>query len=152
METERLPSFALESSDGGAIRSTDLLGTPYVLYFYPKDLTQGCTIEAQEFRDLMPDFQKLGVRVFGVSPDPIKAHCKFVKKESLNFPLLTDVEHKLAEQCELWVEKILYGRKYWGVQRATFLINGEGKIVKAWPKVTPKGHAAEVLEAARGLR
>lgn len=150
-EGQKAPAFSLPSHEGGKVSSAGLKGNPYVIYFYPKDMTPGCTTEAKEFRDAMPEFDKLGVNVFGVSPDDVESHCKFVDKQSLNFALLADADHKIAEKYGLWVEKNMYGKKYWGVQRATFLVGPDGKIVKAWPKVSPKGHAAEVLEAAKSL-
>lgn len=151
-EGQTAPAFTLSSSEGNKIRSADLIGEPYVLYFYPKDLTPGCTTEAQEFRDSIPAFKTAGVKVFGVSPDGVESHCKFIDKHQLNFPLLVDTDHKVADKYGLWVEKNMYGRKYWGVQRATFLIGADGKVAKAWPKVSPKGHAAEVLATAKALQ
>ena len=108
-------------------------------------------MEAQEFRDQMRHFKRLGVIVLGISPDTIESHCKFVDKQKLNFTLLADTEHKVAEKYGVWVEKNMYGRKYWGVQRSTFLIDAAGKLAKVWPKVKPKGHAHEVLDAAKAL-
>lgn len=150
-EGQKAPAFAMASSEGGTVKSSSLKGTPYVLYFYPKDQTTGCTTEAQGFRDVMPKFDALGVKVFGVSPDDVPSHCKFVEKQRLNFALLEDKDHAVAEKYGLWVEKNMYGRKYWGVQRATFLIGADGKVLKTWPKVSPKGHAAEVLKTAQEL-
>lgn len=150
-EGQRAPAFTLPNESGEKVRLSALKGAPVVVYFYPKDSTPGCTIEAQEFRDRLPKFSKLGVPVFGLSPDSAAAHCKFIEKQKLNFSLLVDDGHAVAEKYGVWVEKNMYGRKYWGVQRATFLIDASGKIAKVWPKVKPKGHAAEVLEAARGL-
>ena len=147
----RAPVFALESNEGTKVKSAELKGNAYVVYFYPKDMTPGCTTEAQEFRDLMGHFEKLGIAVFGVSPDGVESHCKFIEKQQLNFALLVDADHALAEKYGLWVEKSMYGRKYWGVQRATFLVDSDGKIAQVWPKVKPKGHAAEVLTAAKAL-
>ncbi len=122
-----------------------------MVYFYPKDSTSGCTVEAKEFCDHMSKSEKLGVRVFGISPDSAAPHCKFIEKQSLNISLPIVVGHAVAGKFGVWVEKNMYGRKYWGVQRATFLVDGAGKTAKVWPKVKPKGHAAEVLEAAKGL-
>lgn len=148
---EKAPAFTLPSDTDEKIRLSSLVGNPVVLFFYPKDNTPGCTTEAQEFRDLSPAFAKLGVRVFGISPDSTASHRKFVEKQSLNFPLLSDTEHKTIEKYGLRVEKRLYGRAYWGVQRATLLLDSIGKVAAVWPKVKPKGHAAEVLEAAKAL-
>jgi len=148
---KKAPAFSLPSHTGGTVKLSALAGKPVVLYFYPKDMTSGCTVEAQEFRDHAAKFKKAGVEVFGVSPDSVKTHCKFVDKEKLNFALLADEDHKVAEKYGVWVEKSMYGRKYMGILRATFLIDAKGKIAKVWPKVTPKGHAAEVLAAAKEL-
>lgn len=148
---KKAPAFQLPASGGGEISLASLKGKPVVLYFYPKDDTPGCTLEANEFRDVMPQFEQLGVTVLGVSPDSVRKHCKFIEKFNLNFQLLADEDHAVCEKYGLWVEKSMYGKKYMGVQRATFLINGDGKIVMAWPKVKPEGHAAEVLAAAQAL-
>jgi peroxiredoxin Q/BCP len=150
-EGKRAPAFTLANESGDKVRLSALKGAPVVVYFYPKDSTSGCTVEAQEFRDLMAKFSKAGVQVFGVSPDSAAMHCKFIEKQSLNFSLLVDEGHTICEKYGLWVEKSMYGRKYWGVQRATFLIDAKGKVAKVWPKVKPKGHAAEVLEAVKAL-
>ncbi len=147
----KAPAFSLPSHTGETVKLSDLAGTPVVLYFYPKDSTSGCTVEAQEFRDSAAKFKKAGAVVFGVSPDSIKSHCNFADKQRLNFGLLADVDHAVAEKYGVWVQKSMYGRKYMGIQRATFLIDAKGKIAKVWPKVTPKGHATEVLEAVTEL-
>ncbi|MFP6583282.1 MAG: thioredoxin-dependent thiol peroxidase [Candidatus Hydrogenedentota bacterium] len=144
-------AFNLETDQGTKLRLSSLLGSPVVLYFYPKDNTPGCTTEAQEFRDAHKKFAKLGVRVLGLSPDSATTHEKFVAKQKLNFTLISDPDHKMIEKYGLWVEKKLYGRVYWGVQRATLLIDAKGKVARVWEKVKPKGHAAEVLDAARDL-
>ena len=148
---KRAPAFTLLSSQGDKVTLSKLRGSPVVLYFYPKDNTPGCTVEAQEFRVKMKEFNKLGVRLFGISPDGVSTHCKFIDKQKLNFPLLADNKHIAAEKYGVWVEKSMYGRKFWGIQRATFLIDGSGKITQVWPKVIPKGHATEVLAAAKEL-
>ena len=145
------PAFTLPSDADENVRLSGLAGNPVVIFFYPKDNTPGCTTEAQEFRDLSPAFEKLGVHVFGISPDTVASHCKFLDKQSLNFPLLSDPDHKVIEKYGLWVKKKLYGRVYWGVQRATLLLDSKGNVAAAWPKVKPKGHASEVLEAAKAL-
>ena len=145
----KAPTFTLASSKGGEINLADLRGKPVVLYFYPKDNTSGCTLEAQQFRDRLADFEALGVTVLGVSPDSVESHCRFAEKQGLNFHLLADPDHSVAEQYGVWVEKSMYGKKHWGIQRATFLIDGEGVIDTVWPKVKPDGHAQDVLDAAR---
>jgi peroxiredoxin Q/BCP len=116
-----------------------------VVYFYPKDDTSGCTAEACEFRDAMPDIS--GARVVGVSPDNVKSHRKFVDKYNLNFTLLADVDHTLAEACGVWVEKSMYGNKYMGVDRTTYIVDEDGVVRHVWRKVKPLGHAAEVQAA-----
>lgn len=147
----KAPAFALKSTTGRTVRLADFKGRPVVVYFYPKDDTPGCTVEAREFQRHLDAFRKLGVEVIGISPDNRESHCKFAEKLALAFPLLSDEEHRVAEKYGLWVEKTMYGRKYWGVQRATFLIGADGRIVKAWPKVKPEGHAKEVLAAVISL-
>ncbi|MEM9701890.1 MAG: thioredoxin-dependent thiol peroxidase [Planctomycetota bacterium] len=124
---------------------------PVVLYFYPKDATPGCTTEACDFRDRDEAISKAGVTVLGVSPDPPKSHEKFIEKQSLPFQLLSDEDHSLCQAYGVWVEKSMYGKKYMGVQRATFLIAQGGKVAEAWPKVKVKGHADAVLEAIAAL-
>lgn len=149
-EGDRFPDFELADQDGKVVSSASLRGQRVVLYFYPKDDTSGCTAEACEFRDTMPKFKGLNgqdVRILGVSPDSSKSHRKFIDKYGLNFTLLADLDHKLAEACGLWVEKTLYGRKYMGVERTTYLLDSEGKIEKIWNKVKPQGHAEEVRAA-----
>lgn len=141
-----IPEFALASTEGGEVSSKSLRGKRYVLYFYPKDDTPGCTVEACNFRDNFPGFSDIGAPVYGVSPDDINAHEKFIAKHALNFPLLADPDRKLIEAVGVWVEKSMYGRKYMGVQRSTFVVGPDGRIEKVWPKVTPEGHAQEVLE------
>lgn len=148
---KRAPAFTLPSSDGDSVRLSSLKGNSVVLYFYPKDNTPGCTVEAKEFRDLARDFEKHHTTILGISPDSVESHCKFIDKFDLNFRLLADGKHQIAEKYGVFVEKNLYGRKYWGVQRATFLIDADGKIAKVWPKVKPKGHAEEVLDAVKAL-
>jgi len=143
---DAIPEFALASTEGGEVSSTSLRGKRYVLYFYPKDDTPGCTVEACNFRDLLPRFGDIGAPVYGVSPDDITAHQKFIAKHALNFPLLADPERRLIEAVGAWVEKSMYGKKYMGVQRSTFVVGPDGRIEKVWPKVTPDGHAQEVLE------
>ena len=148
---KKAPAFNLESNTGEKVSLAGLKGQKVVLYFYPKDDTPGCTVEAQEFRSILDQFKAAGATVLGVSPDDVKSHCKFIKKFDLNFDLLADTEHAVCEKFGVWVEKSMYGKKYMGAQRATFLIDGDGKIAKVWPKVKPEGHAAEVLEAVKAL-
>lgn len=139
------PDFELEDQSGKVVRLSDLKGSKAVIYFYPKDDTPGCTTEACEFRDRAAKL--MGAQVYGVSPDPAKKHKKFAEKFGLGFPLLADPERKLIEACGLWVEKTLYGRKYMGVERTTFLLDEQGVVARVWRKVKPEGHAEEVLGA-----
>ena len=148
-EGKKAPAFNLPTQTGEKLRLSSLQGAPVVLYFYPKDSTPGCTVEAQGFRDAQRAFNKLDVEILGVSADSIQSHCKFIEKQGLNFTLLVDEDHMVSEKYGVWVEKNMYGRKFWGIQRATFLIDAEGRIAKVWPKVKPKGHAEEVLAAAK---
>ena len=150
-EGKKAPAFALPSQTGEKVRLSSFKGAPVVLYFYPKDNTPGCTVEAQEFRDALRQFQKAGAEVIGLSPDSVESHCKFIEKQGLNFTLLADTEHVAAEKYGVWVEKNMYGRNFWGIRRATFLIDAAGRIDKAWLKVKPKGHAREVLAAVKAL-
>ena len=143
------PDFALETADG-PVRLADFKGKTLVLYFYPKDDTTGCTKEAQEFSVLAPEFAKAGASLIGVSKDSLKAHQKFVAKYDLKLPLGSDPEGAVVEAYGSWVEKSLYGRKYMGIDRSTFLIK-DGKIAKIWRKVRVPGHAEAVLAAAQGL-
>ena len=145
----KAPSFSLPSDGGGRIALKDLKGKTVVLYFYPKDDTSGCTTEACEFRDTWKAVKAAGAVVLGVSPDAVASHDKFKAKYDLPFPLLADVDHAVAESYGAWGEKSMYGRKYMGILRTTFVISGAGKIVKIFEKVKPKGHAAEVLAALK---
>ena len=151
LQGKKAPAFTLESSAGTKLRLSSLKGNIVVVYFYPKDNTSGCTLEAKEFRDAAKEFNKAGAVVLGVSPDSIKSHCNFIEKFDLNFQLLSDPDHVVAEKYGVWVEKSMYGKKYMGIQRATFLIDKAGKICKVWPKVKPLGHAAEVLESIEAI-
>jgi thioredoxin-dependent peroxiredoxin len=141
------PDFSLPSDQGGDVSLTGLRGRKVVLYFYPKDDTSGCTTQACEFRDRWSDVQRTGAVVLGVSPDDVKSHGKFRDKYQLPFPLLADTDHAVAEAYGVWGEKSMYGRKYMGILRTTFVIDERGRIAKIFEKVTPKGHAAEVLAA-----
>jgi thioredoxin-dependent peroxiredoxin len=140
----KAPSFNLLDDRGQAINSAALKGQRYVLYFYPKDDTPGCTKEACGFRDNLPAFTQSKVKIFGVSADSQAAHEKFVRKYGLNFPLLADTEHKLIKAYGVWVEKSMYGKKYMGIARSTFVINGDGVVEQVWEKVSPEQHAQEV--------
>jgi len=141
------PLFELQSDAGDTVRLADLKGKTVVLYFYPKDDTSGCTKQACEFRDRWRDVEKAGAVVLGVSPDGVASHAKFKKKYQLPFPLLADPDHAVAERYGAWGEKSMYGRKYFGILRTTFVIDGAGRIVRVFERVKPKGHAAQILEA-----
>lgn len=143
------PGFSLQADDGSTVSLEDLRGTTVVLYFYPKDDTSGCTTQACEFRDARADYDAAGLRVIGVSPDPVASHLRFRDKHGLPFTLLSDPDHEAAEAYGVWVEKSMYGRRYMGVERSTFVIGPDGVVVEALYKVRPKGHAASVLELAR---
>lgn len=147
----KAPAFNLPAASGGQVKLSGLKGSLVVLYFYPKDDTPGCTIEANEFQASLGEFKKRGAIILGVSPDGTESHCKFAKKFGLEFDLLADADHETAEKYGVWVEKNMYGKKYMGIQRATFLIDRNGVIAAAWPKVKPEGHAAEVLAAIDAL-
>ena len=144
------PDFTLPDQNGNPVKLADFRGRKAVLYFYPKDDTPGCTIEACGFRDSHASIQATGAVVLGVSPDDAHSHQKFIGKFSLPFTLLSDVDHKIAEAYGAWGEKNMYGRPYMGILRSTFLIDEQGKLQKAWPKVSPQGHDQEVLAAIRG--
>ncbi len=147
----KAPAFTLQSDSGKKIKLSEFKGKAVVLYFYPKDDTPGCTKEACAFRDASLQLQELGAVVLGVSPDDAASHAKFRDKFSLNFPLLSDPEHKMAEEYGAWREKNMYGKKSMGIQRSTYLIDGAGKIAKVWKKVSVDGHDAQVLEALKEL-
>lgn len=145
------PDFALPASNGETLKLSDLRGKKVVLYFYPKDNTPGCTTQACGFRDLHNDFAEADTVILGVSPDPLKSHEKFINKFELPFLLLTDEEHAVCEQYGVWKEKNMYGKKYWGVERTTFLIDRDGNIAKVYPKVKVNGHMDQVLADAKAL-
>ena len=145
--TEKAPDFTLLSDAGEEISLRKFKGQTVVLYFYPKDDTTGCTMEACEFRDLFPRFKRDKAVILGISPDSPRKHANFKKKYDLPFTLLSDKDHKVAEQYGLWVEKTFWGRKYMGVERTTYIIAPDGKIAKIFSKVNPEGHAAEVQAA-----
>jgi peroxiredoxin Q/BCP len=148
---KKAPAFTLESSDGGKVKLADLAGKFVVLYFYPRDATPGCTLEAQDFRDALPALKKLGATVLGVSKDSIASHCKFRDKHGLTFPLLSDPDGKVLEAYGAWGDKVMYGKKMKGIIRSTVLIDKDGKVAHHWPKVSVKGHAAEVVETIKSL-
>lgn len=145
------PDFDLPSDGGRSLKLSSLRGKPVVLYFYPKDDTSGCTAESIAFSALKPQFEKLGATVIGMSPDSLKSHDKFKAKHNLAVDLVSDEEKTTLEIYGVWKEKSMYGRKYMGVERSTFLIDPEGKIARAWRKVKVPGHAEEVLEAVKAL-
>jgi thioredoxin-dependent peroxiredoxin len=147
-EGEKAAAITLTASDGTTI---DLAAPrqPLVVYFYPKDDTSGCTREAQDFTALADDFQKAGVKVVGVSRDPMKSHEKFIGKYDLAVPLASDEDGRISDAFGTWVQKSMYGRKYMGMERATYLIGADGRILREWRKVKVPGHAEEVLKAAR---
>jgi peroxiredoxin Q/BCP len=147
-----VPDVALEKPEGGTVKVSDFRGKPLVLFFYPKDDTPGCTTENKDFSELSGDFAKAGVALLGVSKDLPAKHQKFIAKHALAAPLASDpVESGLADALGIWVEKNMYGRTYMGMERTTYLVDGEGRIARVWRKVKVKGHAAEVLEAAKTL-
>ena len=145
------PSFDLPATEDSRLRSADLAGKPYIVYFYPKDDTSGCTKEAIGFSCVYDQFQALGVAVIGVSKDSVASHDRFRKKHALLLPLASDAEGLLVEAYGAWVEKSMYGRKYMGIDRSTFLVGADGRIVRAWRKVSVPGHVEEVLAAAQAL-
>lgn len=145
------PDFDLESDGGGRVSLSALKGSTVVVYFYPKDNTPGCTKEAIAFTEQIEDFKKLGAAIIGLSPDSAKKHDNFVAKHNLAVRLGADTETKTAEAYGVWVEKSMYGKKYMGVERATFLVDADGKIAQIWRKVKVPGHAEAVLEAVRAL-
>jgi thioredoxin-dependent peroxiredoxin len=145
------PDFTLETDVGEKLTLSSLRGRPVVLYFYPKDDTPGCTKESCEFRDLVPRFAGVNAQVLGISPDSVKSHAKFRDRYGLNFPLLADVGHAVADRYGVWQLKTMFGLKYWGNARTTFVIDADGRIARVFEKVKPAGHAAEVVEALAAL-
>lgn len=150
-EGDATPEVTLQTPEGGEIKLSSLRGRGLVLYFYPKDDTTGCTREAQDFSALAPEFEKAGVAILGVSKDPPAKHGKFIAKYDLKVPLATDADGAACEAFGTWIEKSLYGRKYMGIDRATFLIDKDGRIARIWRKVKVPGHAGQVLAAAQAL-
>ena len=150
-EGTKAPAFDMATSDSGRVSSAALKGKPFVLYFYPKADTPGCTTEGQDFSALADDFAAAGVTVIGVSRDPVKKLDRFAAKYDLKIVLASDEPGDVTEAFGVWVEKSMYGRTYMGIERATFLIDGAGLVRRVWRKVKVKGHAAEVLDAVRSL-
>ena len=148
---DKVPSFKVITDGGEALSASGLKGSAYVLYFYPKDDTSGCTKQAIGFTDSLKKFEKLGITVIGVSKDSLESHAKFRKKHKLKVALGADPDLKMANDWGVWGEKTLYGRKYMGMERATFLVNAKGVIAQAWRKVKVPGHVEAVLEAAKAL-
>ncbi len=150
-EGKKAPAFTLVSDEGKKVKLADFAGAPLVIYFYPKDDTPGCTKEACNFRDRAAEFAKLGVKVIGMSPDSVESHVKFKKKFKLNFPLLADEGHAVAEKYGVWREKSLYGKKFMGIQRSTYLIDAKGKVAMVWKNVRVDGHDEKVIETIKEL-
>jgi peroxiredoxin Q/BCP len=150
-EGDIAPDFKLMINDGSELVLSDLKGAPVVIYFYPKDNTSGCTKEALDFTEKLPEFKKLGIRIVGISPDSVKKHVNFIEKHDLMITLAADEDKSVAEQYGVWAEKKMYGRTYMGIIRSTFLIDENGRIAKIWRKVRVTDHASAVLEAAQDL-
>ncbi len=150
-EGSKAPAFSMPTDGGGNVALKDFKGRPVVVYFYPKDSTPGCTTEACDFRDLTPDFSKIDAEIIGVSKDSVKRHDNFKAKHDLAFSLASDEDGDVCERYGVWVEKNMYGRKFMGIERATFLIDAKGVVRKIWRKVKVKGHAEDVLEAVKAL-
>jgi peroxiredoxin Q/BCP len=148
---DKAPDFTLPTDGGGSVTLAKLKGKNVILYFYPKDDTSGCTAEACGFRDALPNFRKVTAEVIGLSRDSVTAHDKFKKKYELPFTLASDADGKVCERYGVWVEKSMYGRKYMGIERATFLIDAKGVVRKVWHKVKVPGHVEEVLAALKAL-
>ena len=148
---DKAPAFTLPANGGGKISLKDFKGKPVVLYFYPKDDTSGCTAEACAFRDALPNFSKVKAAIVGISRDSVESHDKFKKKYGLTFPLVSDEDGKVCKAYGTWAEKSMYGRKYMGIERSTFLIDGKGIVRNVWRKVKVPGHAEEVLQTVAAL-
>jgi peroxiredoxin Q/BCP len=146
-----VPAFTTLATGGEPWHLKDAAGKKLVIYFYPKDMTAGCTKESQDFRDLAAAFRKAGTQIVGVSRDSVTSHAKFTEKEKLSFPLLSDPDEQLCKLFDVIKEKSLYGKKYLGIERSTFLLDGKGVLRQEWRKVKVPGHAEEVLEAAKSL-
>ncbi len=145
------PDFTLPRDGGSSVTLSALRPAPVVLFFYPRDDTSGCTKEALAFTALKDAFGEAGAQVLGISKDSVEKHQKFRDKHDLNVPLLSDADSDICEQYGVWKQKSMYGKTFWGIERSTFLIDGEGRIARVWPKVKVPGHAEEVLEAVRAL-
>ncbi|MDP3416731.1 thioredoxin-dependent thiol peroxidase [Falsiroseomonas sp.] len=145
------PDFSMPASGGRTASLAELKGKPFLLYFYPKADTPGCTKQACGLQEALPALGKTGLTVIGVSPDPMKPIEKFAQKFNLTFPLASDEDHKVAEAYGVWVEKSMYGKTYMGMERSSFLVAADGRIARVWRKVKPEAHAAQVLEAAKEL-
>ena len=150
-EGKKAPAFTLHADDGSKVKLSELKGNPVVLYFYPRDDTPGCTKEACAFRDRQDEIKALGAQVFGISPDTVESHVKFRDKFSLNFPLLADPDHTMADKYGAWREKNMYGKKSMGIQRSTYLIDADGKVAKLWKRVKVDGHDQQVIDALKEL-
>jgi len=144
------PRFTLDSDEGERVSLSDFAGRRVVLYFYPRDNTPGCTMQACDLRDEMPSFEAADAVILGVSPDSVQSHRKFKAKYGLSFTLLADTEHEVAEAYGVWRQKSMFGRKYWGIVRSTFLIGTDGRLEEVWRKVSPRGHADLLTERLRG--
>jgi len=145
-EGDPVPKFELNDADGNKVKSTDFKGKKHVIYFYPKDFTPGCTIEADEFSKDYKKFKKYGIEIVGVSPDDVDSHKKFCEKMKIPYTLLADSDRELSKKFGVWAKKKFMGREYMGVIRSTFLVNDKGKIFKIFPKVKAAGHSKQVLE------
>jgi peroxiredoxin Q/BCP len=150
-EGDPAPDFAMPASGGREVSLRSLKGDPFLLYFYPKADTPGCTKQACGIQEALPQLGRLGLTVIGVSPDALPPIERFAAKFGLRFPLASDADHSVAERYGVWVEKSMYGKKYMGMERSSFLVDAEGKIARVWRKVKPEAHAAEVLKAAEAL-
>ena len=148
----KIKKFTAIATNETIVSSSDLLGKNYIIYFYPKDNTPGCTQEGEDFRDSYKDFKKINIEIFGVSRESIKSHEGFKEKFNYPFELISDPDEKLCELFDVIKEKSMYGKKYMGIERSTFLVNKEGKLAEEWRKVKVPGHVAEVLEAARKIK
>ena len=151
-EGEAAPDFTMPATGGRTVSLDGMKGKPFILYFYPKADTPGCTKEACAFQEALPQLQAIGLDVIGVSPDNMKPIEKFAEKYGLVFPLASDQDHTVAERYGTWVEKSMYGRQYMGMERSTFLIGAAGSVVKVWRKVSVTGHADDVMKTAKGLK
>lgn len=148
---DQAPDVTLDTSEGRSVKLSSLRGQKLVLYFYPRDDTPGCTRQAKDFTELSPDFAAAGARIIGVSKDSVASHTKFADKFAIPFALASDGSGRVCEAFGTWIEKSMYGRKYMGIDRATFLVDEQGVVVRSWRKVKAAGHAAQVLDAVRAL-